>query len=170
MLNKFSGTKFSYMREKHSEFMLEAIRCSKQNLIDGTGGPFGAVIVKNGKIIAAASNKVTSTNDPTAHAEINAIRLACKELDTFLLEGCEIYSSCEPCPMCLSAIYWARIEKIYYANTSSDAERINFSDEFIYHELAKPRSKRNIAMIQILREKAIEVFEAWDKKEDKIVY
>ncbi len=158
------------MHEKQKEFMLEAIRYSKQNMIDGTGGPFGAVITKGGKIIAAASNKVTSTNDPTAHAEINAIRMACRELNTFLLEGCEIYSSCEPCPMCLSAIYWARIDKIYYANTSLDAEDINFSDEFIYLELEKPKSERSIPMIQIMRDDAIDVFKEWDKKEDKIVY
>lgn len=158
------------MTDFSKECMLEAIRFSKQNMIDGSGGPFGAVIAKDGKIIAAASNKVTSTNDPTAHAEIQAIRLACQKLNTFILEGCIIYSSCEPCPMCLSAIYWARIEKIYYGNTSEDAEKINFSDEFIYKELDLPKDKRTIPMVQMMREEAIAVFDEWDKKEDKIAY
>ncbi len=150
--------------------MLEAIRYSRSNLEDGSGGPFGAVIAKEGKIIAGASNKVTSTNDPTAHAEINAIRLACKNLNTFSLEGCEIYTSCEPCPMCLSAVHWARIEKIYYANTREDAAEINFDDDFIYNEVSKSVDDRVIPMIQIMRTEAKEVFKEWEKKEDKIRY
>lgn len=158
------------MSDFSKECMLEAIRYSRSNLEDGSGGPFGAVIARDGKIIAAASNKVTSANDPTAHAEINAIRLACKNLNTFSLEGCEIYTSCEPCPMCLSAVHWARIEKIYYANTREDAAEINFDDDFIYNEVSKSVDDRVIPMIQIMRTEAKEVFKEWEKKDDKIRY
>jgi len=151
------------------QFMLKAIELSKKSVENG-GGPFGAVIVKDGKIIAEASNSVTKDNDPTAHAEINAIRLAAKKIGTFDLSGCEIYTSCEPCPMCLGAIYWARLDKIYFANTKLDAEKIGFSDQFIYNELQKPIDQRNIPTIQILRDKALEAFKMWQEKEDKIEY
>ncbi len=151
------------------KFMIRAIELSKQSVEKG-GGPFGAVIVKDGKIIAEASNSVTKDNDPTAHAEINAIRQAAKKLGSFDLSGTEIYTSCEPCPMCLGAIYWARIDKIYYANTRSDAANIGFSDEFIYEEINKPPHMRKIPTIQILRDKALEAFKMWEEKEDKIEY
>ncbi len=151
------------------KFMLRAIELSIQSVEKG-GGPFGAVIVKDGKIIAEASNSVTKDNDPTAHAEINAIRQAAKKLGSFDLSGTEIYTSCEPCPMCLGAIYWARIDKIYYANTRNDAANIGFSDEFIYEEINKPPHMRKIPTIQILRDKAMEAFKMWEEKEDKIEY
>ena len=151
------------------KFMLRAIELSKQSVLRG-GGPFGAVIVKDGKIISEASNSVTRDNDPTAHAEINAIRQAAKKLGTFDLSGCEIYTSCEPCPMCLGAIYWARLDKIYFANTREDADRIGFSDQFIYEEIAKPVDKRKIPTIQIMRDKALEAFKLWEEKDDKIEY
>ena len=158
------------MTDFSKECMLEAIRYSKQNVDDGSGGPFGAVIAKDGKIISAASNKVTSSNDPTAHAEMEAIRAACKKLNTFSLAGCEIYTSCEPCPMCLSAIHWARIEKIYYANTREDAAEINFDDDYIYNEVSKSVDDRIIPMKRILHEEAKKVFIEWKEKEDKIHY
>lgn len=158
------------MSEAAKEFMREAIRLSKENIEHGTGGPFGAVIVKEGQIIAKSANKVTSSNDPTAHAEIEVIRQACRKLNTFSLTGCEIYTSCEPCPMCLSAIHWARIEKIYFANTRKDAAEINFDDDFIYREVAKELHERIIPAIQIIREEAIEIFRQWKIKEDKIHY
>lgn len=138
--------------------------------IDNGGGPFGAVIVKNGEVVAAASNSVTSDNDPTAHAEVNAIRLACKKLGTFDLSGCEIYASCEPCPMCLAAIYWARIDRLYYANTKVDADKIGFSDNFIYEEFEKPEEKRRIKTTTMLRNEAIRAFEKWEEKTDKTEY
>jgi tRNA(Arg) A34 adenosine deaminase TadA len=158
------------LSEFSKECMLEAIRYSRQNVEDGSGGPFGAVIAKDGKIISASSNKVTSTNDPTAHAEIEAIRTACKKLNKFSLYGCEIYTSCEPCPMCLSAIHWARVEKIYYANTRKDAADINFDDDFIYNEVSKALEDRVIPMIQIMNQDAKKVFIEWKEKEDKIHY
>ena len=135
-----------------------------------TGGPFGSVIVKDNKIIAEGSNKVTPTNDPTAHGEIVAIRNACKKLNNFSLNGCELYSTCEPCPMCLSAIYWARIDKIYYANTRKDAQKIDFDDSLIYSEFQKNIDKRKIPMVQIMRNEALRAFELWDKKTDKVKY
>ncbi len=153
----------------HEKFMREAIELSSEN-IDKGGGPFGAVIVKDGKIIAKAANSVTLTNDPTAHAEVNAIRLAAKSLGTFDLSGCEIYTSCEPCPMCLGAIYWAHIDKVYYANTKDDARNIDFDDAFIYEEILRPMNERHKPFIQLMREKAIKVFEKWQQKEDKIPY
>jgi tRNA(Arg) A34 adenosine deaminase TadA len=151
------------------EFMLEAIGLSIKN-IDNDGGPFGAVIVKDGKIIARGVNRVTSNNDPTAHAEVNAIREAAAYLGTFDLKGCEIYSSCEPCPMCLGAIYWARLDKLYFANTKLDAKNIDFDDSFIYEELDLPIEKRKIPTKQMLREKALEAFNKWKNKTDKIEY
>ena len=149
--------------------MKKAIELSIESVNNG-GGPFGSVVVKDNKIIAEGSNKVTPTNDPTAHGEVVAIREACKKLNTFTLSGCQLYSSCEPCPMCLSAIYWARIEKIYYANTREDARKIDFDDSLIYTELQKSIDKRKIPMIQILRNEALKAFELWDKKKDKVKY
>lgn len=158
------------MENSPERFMKEAILLSRENIKKATGGPFGAVIVKDGKIIAGGANQVTTQNDPTAHAEIEAIRAACRKLNSFILEGCEIYTSCEPCPMCLSAIYWARIDKIYYANTRKDAAELNFDDEFLYNEINKPNHDRKIPMIQILRDDAYPVFKEWVSKEDKIHY
>ncbi len=155
---------------KQEKFMREAIRLSIENVNYGNGGPFGAVIVKDNKIIARGVNKVTSDNDPTAHAEVVAIRNACKELGTFQLDGCEIYTSCEPCPMCLGAIYWARPDKMYYANTKQDAAEIDFDDDFIYQELALPYGERKLKTIQLLRDEAIEAFKLWKDSNDKIEY
>ncbi|MCU1300773.1 MAG: tRNA-specific adenosine deaminase [Candidatus Sulfotelmatobacter sp.] len=151
-------------------FMERAIRLSIDNVQSGSGGPFGAVVVKEGAIIGEASNQVTSTNDPTAHAEILAIRGACSKLAVFELEGCEIYSSCEPCPMCLGAIYWARLTRVYFANAAADAAKIGFDDSLIYRELAQPISQRKIPMIQMMREEALAAFRSWENKPDKIVY
>jgi guanine deaminase len=153
-----------------ADFMREAIRLSNDNVSKGTGGPFGAVIVKDGKIIAHGTNQVTATNDPTAHAEMVAIRNACKTLNTFQLDGCEIYTSCEPCPMCLGAIYWARPAKLFYANCKEDAASIKFDDQFIYEELAKPVEERKLFTRQILREEALETFRKWAESESKIEY
>ena len=149
--------------------MKRAIELSIKSVNTG-GGPFGCVIVKDEKIISEGSNKVTSTNDPTAHGEIVAIREACKKLNDFSLKGCELYSTCEPCPMCLSAIYWARINKIYYANTRKDAQKIDFDDSLIYSEFNKNINERKIPMIQIMRNEALKAFELWDKKTDKVKY
>tara|TARA_Y100000590_G_scaffold467257_1_gene645580 strand:- start:945 stop:1409 length:465 start_codon:yes stop_codon:yes gene_type:complete len=152
-----------------NQFMLRAIKLSIKSVNTG-GGPFGSVIVKNNKIIAEGSNKVTSTNDPTAHGEIVAIREACRLLNVFDLRGSELYTSCEPCPMCLSAIYWARIDKIYYANTRDDAKKIDFDDSLIYSEFQKVISERKILMVQMMRDEALKAFELWDKKTDKVKY
>jgi guanine deaminase len=157
-------------KNKNKRFMKEAIRLSLAHMQKGHGGPFGAIVVRNGRIVGRGWNKVTSTNDPTAHAEISAIREACKTLRTFDLSEAEIYSSCEPCPMCLAAIYWARIKKIYYGNTRRDAAKILFDDEFLYQEIAKPISKRKLKMKQLLRKDAKAVFKEWQEKEDKIHY
>lgn len=155
---------------KKEEFMKLAIDKSKYGMDNNFGGPFGAVIVKDNKIIADGFNIVTSSNDPTAHAEVTVIRKACEKLKTFNLEGCELYTSCEPCPMCLSAIYWARIKNVYYANTKEDADTIDFSDKFIYDELSKAKKDRKLKMEQIGRDEAIKVFDAWSKKVDKVEY
>ena len=152
-----------------NEFMKKAIELSIKNINNG-GGPFGSVIVKDNKIIAEGSNKVTTTNDPTAHGEIVAIREACKKLNNFNLSECELYSTCEPCPMCLSAIYWARISKIYYANTREDAQKIDFDDSLIYSEFQKKINERKIPMIQMMRNEALKAFELWDNKTDKVKY
>jgi guanine deaminase len=152
------------------KFMREAIRLSLQKMRGNQGGPFGAVVVRRGKIVGRGWNQVTSMNDPTAHAEVVAIRAACRRLKTFQLDDCELYASCEPCPMCLSAIYWARFRKVFYANTRRDAARIAFDDDFIYREVAQPVSRRKIPMIQILRTEAQKVFAEWEKKPDKIRY
>ena len=153
----------------NNKFMKKAIELSIQSVNLG-GGPFGSVIVKDNKIIAEGSNKVTLSNDPTAHGEIVAIREACKKLNTFILAGCELYSTCEPCPMCLSAIYWARVDKIYYANTREDAKKIDFDDSLIYSEFHKNIDERKIPMIQMMRNEALKTFELWDKKTDKVKY
>ncbi|MAH53673.1 MAG: nucleoside deaminase [Pelagibacteraceae bacterium] len=152
-----------------NEFMSRAIDLSIESVNKGTG-PFGAVIVKDNKIISEGFNTVTSTNDPTSHAEISAIRNACKNLNNFSLKGYELYTTCEPCSMCLSAVYWARIDKIYYANTRSDAQKIDFDDSFIYEELKKNIKERKIPMIQMMRNEALIAFELWDKKTDKVKY
>lgn len=158
------------MDTDNSKFMTEAIRLSVENVEQGKGGPFGAVIVKNGVIIARGANSVTSTNDPTAHAEVVAIRNACSALGTFQLDGCEIYTSCEPCPMCLGAIYWARPDKMYYANSKEDAAAIDFDDQFIYEEIAKPISERKLFTQQIMREEGLEAFNKWSTSLKKIEY
>ena len=155
--------------EEKNKFMLKAIELSIKSA-ETIGGPFGCVIVKDNKIISEGSNKVTSTNDPTAHGEIVAIREACLKLNTFNLSGCELYSTCEPCPMCLSAIYWSHIDKIFYANTRDDAKNIDFDDSFIYSEINKKIGDRKIQMIQMLRDEALKVFKIWDEKVDKIKY
>ena len=152
-----------------NKFMLRAIELSISSAKD-TGGPFGCVMVKDDKIIAEGSNKVTVSNDPTAHAEIVAIREACKKLNTFNLSGCDLYASCEPCPMCLSAIYWSHVDNIFYANTREDAKKINFDDSLIYSEILKKNEDRKIPIKQMLRDEALKAFEIWNKKTDKIEY
>ena len=153
----------------NNKFMMRAVELSMESVDKGTG-PFGAVVVKDNKIISEGFNTVTLVKDPTSHAEIVAIRSACKVLNNFSLKECELYTTCEPCPMCLSAIYWARIDKIYYANTRDDAQKINFSDAQIYEELNKPIKERKIPMQQMMREEALKAFVKWDKKVDKIKY
>ena len=147
--------------------MRMAITLSEQNVKQNQGGPFGAVIVKNGKVIAASANRVISETDPTAHAEVSAIRLACKELKTYDLSGCEIYTSCEPCPMCMGAIYWARIDKVYYANTKTDAAYIGFDDHLIYRELEFDMANRKLRFEQVLRDEAFAVFKLWETSDLK---
>lgn len=151
-------------------FMARAIQLSIDNVLSGRGGPFGAVVVKDGAIVAEAANQVTATNDPTAHAEIFAIRAACAKLEVFHLEGCEIYTSCEPCPMCLGAIYWARLSRIYFGNADADAAKIGFDDSLIYREIAQPQSQRKIPMTQMMREEAQAAFRAWENRPNKIEY
>jgi guanine deaminase len=151
-------------------FMREAIKLSVENVQECKGGPFGAVVVKEGKIIARGVNNVTAANDPTAHAEVNAIREACKALNSFQLAGCHIYASCEPCPMCLGAIYWARIDTLYFANTKEDAGAIHFDDRFIYEELAKPLTQRKLFTRQLLRNEALEAFRQWEQSQQKTEY
>ena len=150
--------------------MSKAIELAKKGIDTNAGGPFGAIIVKNGEIIAEGYNSVTSKNDPTAHAEVVAIRNACEKLDSFQLDDCIIYTSCEPCPMCLGAIYWARPKKVYYACTREDAANIDFDDQFIYNEISKEINERKIPFINLLREDASVVFKNWTDKEDKIEY
>lgn len=152
------------------DFMREAIRLSIENVDSGTGGPFGAVIVRDSEIIARGANLVTSTDDPTAHAEVVAIREACKAVGDFQLTGCDIYCSCEPCPMCLGAIYWARLETVYYGNTKADAADIQFDDQFIYEEIDRPISKRSLTTKQLLRDEALIAFQNWSDSEAKIEY
>jgi guanine deaminase len=155
--------------ERH-QFMREAIRLSIENVRSGKGGPFAAIVVKDGAIISQGTNIVTAANDPTAHAEIVAIREACKTLGTFQLNGCEIYTSCEPCPMCLGAIYWARPAKVFFGNTKEDAAEIDFDDSFIYEELPKKIGDRSIPMEQLLNEEALIAFKTWKEKPDRIEY
>lgn len=150
--------------------MREAIRISIAKMRANCGGPFGAVVVRKGKIVGRGWNQVTSTNDPTAHAEVTAIRAACRRLKTFQLDDCELYTSCEPCPMCLSAIYWARLKGVYYGNTRKDAARIHFDDDFIYREVARPVSRRKIPMKSLLRTEALAAFAEWKAKADKTRY
>ena len=155
--------------ETDKKFIKMACKLASDN-IDNQGGPFGAVIVKDGKVVATGCNRVTATNDPTAHAEVSAIREACSKCKNFKLDDCVIYSSCEPCPMCLSAIYWAGISKVYYANTKHDAAAIDFDDQFIYEEIARPYELRRIPFIHVADKHAIDHFKKWSSKEDKIEY
>lgn len=155
--------------EQDKQFMREAIRLANESVARG-GGPFGAVIVKDGEVIAGSSNSVTIDNDPTAHAEVNTIREACRRLGTFDLSGSTIYTSCEPCPMCLGAIYWARISHIFYGNTRKDAANIQFADDFIYEELDRPLDERTVPIIPLLRDEALDTFRRWMEKEDKTEY
>ncbi len=150
--------------------MVIAANLAEENVLRGTGGPFGALIVRNGEIVAQAANNVIAGNDPTAHAEVEAIRAACRKLETFDLSGCEIYTSCEPCPMCLSAIYWARLDKIYYAGTRHDAAAIGFDDEHIYQELALPMDKREVPIELLWVPEVVKGFRAWMDKEDRTRY
>lgn len=151
-------------------FMARAIQLSVDNVLSGRGGPFGAVIVKDGTIVAEGANRVTSTNDPTAHAEVVAIREACRKMGSFELRNCELYASCEPCPMCLGAIYWARLARVYFGSLASDASKIGFDDSAIYQEFVRPHSQRAIPMVRIMREQALAAFRAWEKKADRIPY
>jgi len=155
---------------EHEKFMRIAIQLSEQNVKEAIGGPFGAVIVKDGSIVSQSANKVVVQNDPTAHAEVSAIRLACLELNTYDLSGCVIYTSCEPCPMCLGAIYWAHIDAIYFANTKTDAADIGFDDHFIYREMELPMSARKLAITQLLRDEALQVFKLWQASESGTSY
>lgn len=150
--------------------MAQAIRLAIENVRAGRGGPFAALVVKDGKILAEGTNCVTSLNDPTAHAEILAIREACRKLGNFELSGCEIYASCEPCPMCLGAIYWARLAKLFFGATGADAAKIGFDDSLIYREIVKPIGKRRIPALQLMRKEALEAFQVWAEKKDKIPY
>ncbi|MDE0588212.1 MAG: nucleoside deaminase [Candidatus Marinimicrobia bacterium] len=156
--------------DQQKKFMREAIRLSMENVQSGNGGPFGTVIVKNGKIIATGVNEVTKSNDPTAHAEMIAIRNACEKLNSFQLDGCDIYCSCEPCPMCLGAIYWARPKSIYFANSKKDAAEINFDDNVIFQEIKLPIHERKLTTTQLLRDEAQSVFLKWQESENKIEY
>ena len=156
--------------ELHRRFMRDAIELSRANVREGKGGPFAAVVVKDGVVLARGTNLVTSTNDPTAHAEIVAIREACRALGSFQLEGCDIYTTCEPCPMCLGAIYWARPRTVFFANTQDDAAEIGFDDRFIYYEFSLPHSDRRIPMNQILHDEALTAFREWMEKVDKTPY
>ncbi|HEY8994513.1 MAG TPA: nucleoside deaminase [Lacunisphaera sp.] len=155
---------------KPDELMREAIKLADEGMHGGRGGPFGCVVVRQGKIVGRGQNRVTSTNDPTAHAEVTAIRDACANLQTFQLTDCELYTSCEPCPMCLSAIYWARIPQIFFANTRQDAAEIGFDDDFIYRQIPLPLEKRAIKISQLLREEGLKTFQGWTKKTDKVRY
>lgn len=158
------------MTKKDEQFMLKAIRLAQNGIDSNAGGPFGAVIVKEGEIIGEGFNKVTSTNDPTAHAEVVAIRNACENLGSFQLDGCILYTSCEPCPMCLGAIYWARPAQVFYAATREDAATIGFDDEFIYKEIEKNFEDRQMKFVNFLREEGLKVFKNWETKADKTKY
>jgi tRNA(Arg) A34 adenosine deaminase TadA len=151
-------------------FMARAVRLAIENVRSGNGGPFGAVVVKDGKIIAEGANCVTSTNDPTAHAEIVVIRKACEKLGLFELRDCDLYTSCEPCPMCLGAVYWARPARVYFGCTAADASEAGFDDSLIYQEIPQPHSERKIPMLQLMRAEALEAFRAWKQQPNKISY
>ena len=154
----------------NNRFMARAIQLSIEGVRSGCGGPFGALIVRNGEILSEAVNQVTSTNDPTAHAEVLAIRRACEKLGTFELRDCVLYTSCEPCPMCLGAVYWARLSHIYFGNTAGEAAKIGFDDSFLYKEIQRPHSRRRIPTTQMMRDEALEGFRVWSEKPDKIPY
>jgi guanine deaminase len=154
----------------HQDFMKRAIELAVRNVESGAGGPFAAVVVRDGQVIGEGANQVTSTNDPSAHAEVMAIRNACRTLNSFQLEGCDIYTTCEPCPMCLGLIYWARPAKVYYAATAQDAAKAGFDDEFIYREMALPVTKRAIPAEQVSLDERLQPFETWAKKPDKVEY
>jgi guanine deaminase len=158
------------MMNTHEEFMSEAVKAALKGMGNNEGGPFGCIVVKDGKIVGLGNNKVTSTNDPTAHAEVTAIRDACKNLGSFQLHGCIVYTSCEPCPMCLGAIYWARPDKVYYGSNQEDAANIGFDDAFIYKEIPLPYEERSIPFEQIGRDIALEPFNKWVEKQDKTQY
>jgi guanine deaminase len=153
-----------------TDFMQEAILLGEATMRSNRGGPFGCVVVRRGQIVARGENRVTSTNDPTAHAEVTAIREACRSLGVFQLTDCELYTSCEPCPMCLAAIYWARIPQVYYGNTRADAAAIGFDDDFIYQQIPLPPEQRSITMRPLLREAAQAAFQEWREKTDKVKY
>ncbi len=155
---------------KHEEWMREAVALSLSGVKNNEGGPFGAIVVKDGQIVGRGNNKVTSSNDPTAHAEVVAIRDACKNLNTFQLDGCIVYTSCEPCPMCLGAIYWARPEKVFFACTKQDAANSGFDDQFIYDEIELPFGDRKIPFEQVLQAEGLAAFQNWDAKTDKVEY
>jgi guanine deaminase len=158
------------MTDSQKNFMRQAIQLAKEGMLSGQGGPFGCVIVKDGKIVGQGSNRVLTTQDPTAHAEVVAIREACKNLNHFQLDGCELYASCEPCPMCLGAIYWARPDRVFFACTKEDAAAIGFDDELIYREIEIKPSDRKIPMENLLREESLEAFELWKAKGNKLLY
>ena len=158
------------MEDQKQQFMQAAIDQARKGMEAGEGGPFGAIVVKDGVIVGRGNNKVTSSNDPTAHAEVTAIRDACKNLNSFQLDGCVLYSSCEPCPMCLGAIYWARPDKLYFACSREDAAEIGFDDDFIYKEIPLPIHKRKIDTAQLMQEEGLSVFKAWTDKEDREMY
>ena len=158
------------MTEKDKEFMRRAISLAQNGVDSNVGGPFGAVVVREGEIIGEGCNRVTSTNDPTAHAEVVAIRNACEKLGSFQLDGCVIYTSCEPCPMCLGAIYWARPTQVFFACTREDAASVGFDDQFIYDEIERPISERQIKMLNLLGEEGFKVFQRWANKSDKTEY
>jgi guanine deaminase len=158
------------MRASRKTFMARAIQLSVENVRTGLGGPFGCVIVRGGSVIAEGVNQVTATNDPTAHAEVLTIRQACQKLGCFELRGCDLYTSSEPCPMCLSAIYWARIDKVFFASLAADAAKSGFDDTAIYAEIAKPLSQRKIPMVQMMREEALGAFRAWEENPGRVIY
>lgn len=158
------------MTDQDKQFMTRAVELARIGVEANAGGPFGCVVVKDGKIVGEGNNRVTSTNDPTAHAEVVAIRAACRALDAFQLDGCTIYTSCEPCPMCLGAIYWARPARVFYACTRADAADIGFDDDFIYRELEKSNSEREMVLTELMRDEALELFKTWAAKSDKVEY
>jgi len=158
------------MTEQDRQFMARAIELARHGVDANAGGPFGCVVVKDGEVIGEGNNRVTSTNDPTAHAEVIAVREACTRLGNFQLSGCTIYTSCEPCPMCLGAIYWARPDRVFYACTRDDAAKIGFDDDFIYEELEKTNNDREMVAVELMRAEALEVFRRWAEKPDKVEY